>query len=117
MILISGYSGKGKTTSIMLLLSAIARDKELYWVFSELQNHIIYFDSVNDKSALLNYLGNTGKQKCKLIIVDNIQKYTISSRYLLNTDFSSLFENEISKSLYFSAKVKSANYIPLPGDW
>ena len=79
MILISGYSGKGKTTSIMLLLSAIARDKELYWVFSELQNHIIYFDSVNDKSALLNYLGNTGKQKCKLIIVDNIQKYTISS--------------------------------------
>lgn len=34
---------------------------------------------MNDKSALLNYLGNTGKQKCKLIIVDNIQKYTISS--------------------------------------
>lgn len=78
-ILISGYSGRGKTTSIMLLLSAIAHDKELYWVFSELQNHIIYFDSVNDKDALLDYLGYTGKQRYKLIIVDNIQKYTISS--------------------------------------
>ena len=79
MILISGYSGRGKTTSIMLLLNAIAHDKELYWVFSELQNRIVYFDSVNDKDALLNYLGHTDKQKCKLVIVDNIQKYTISS--------------------------------------
>lgn len=79
MILISGYAGRGKTTSIMLLLNAIAHDKELYWVFSELQNRIIYFDSVNDKAALLDYLGHMGKQKCKLIIVDNIQKYTISS--------------------------------------
>ena len=79
MILISGYSGSGKTTSIMLLLNAIAHDKELYWVFSELQNRIVYFDSVNDKDALLNYLSHTEKQKCKLIIVDNIQKYTISS--------------------------------------
>lgn len=78
-LLISGYSGRGKTTSIMLLLNAIAHDKELYWVFSELQNCIIYFDSVNDKDALLDYLGYMGKQKCKLIIVDNIQKYTISS--------------------------------------
>lgn len=78
-ILISGYSGRGKTTSIMLLLSAIAQDKELYWVFSELQNRIIYFDSVNDKDALMEYLGRIGKSKCKLIIVDNIQKYTISS--------------------------------------
>lgn len=79
MMLISGYAGKGKTTSIMLLLSAIAHEKELYWVFSELQNHIIYFDGVNDKSALLDYLEQTGKQKCKLIIIDNIQKYTIAS--------------------------------------
>lgn len=79
MILISGYSGRGKTTSIMLLLNAIARDRELYWVFSELQNRIVYFDSVNDKGALLNYLDHAEKQKCKLVIVDNIQKYTISS--------------------------------------
>lgn len=79
MILISGYSGKGKTTSIMLLLNAIAHDKELYMLFSELQNHIIYFDSVRDKKNLLDYLGCMSKQKCKLIIVDNIQKYTISS--------------------------------------
>lgn len=79
LILISGCSGKGKTTSIMLLLSAIAQDKELYRVFSELQNSIIYFDSVNDKDDLLYYIGRMGKQKCKLIIVDNIQKYTISS--------------------------------------
>lgn len=79
MILISGYSGRGKTTSIMLLLNAIAHDKGLYWVFSELQNRIVYFDSVNDKDALLNYLDHTENQKCKLVIVDNIQKYTISS--------------------------------------
>lgn len=79
MILISGCAGRGKTTSIMLLLSAIAHDKELYWVFSELQNRIVYFDSVNDKNALLDYLGHTEKQKCKLMIIDNIQKYTISS--------------------------------------
>lgn len=79
MILVSGYAGRGKTTSIMLLLSAIAHDKELYWVFSELQNRIVYFDSVNDKDALLDYLCHTGKQKCKLIVIDNIQKYTISS--------------------------------------
>lgn len=79
MFLISGYPGKGKTTSIMLLLSAIAQNKELYWVFSELQNRIIYFDSVNDKDALLDYLDRMEKQKCRLIIVDNIQKYTISS--------------------------------------
>lgn len=78
-ILISGNSGRGKTTSIMLLLSAIAHDKELYWVFSELQNHIIYFDSVNDKDALLDFLGRMGNQRDKLIIVDNIQKYTLSS--------------------------------------
>ena len=79
MILISGFAGRGKTTSVMLLLSAIACDRELYWMFSELQNRIIYFDSVNDKEALLDYLGHVGKPKCKLIIIDNIQKYTISS--------------------------------------
>lgn len=79
MILISGFAGKGKTTSVMLLLSAIACDRELYWMFSELQNRIIYFDSVNDKEALLEYLGHVGKPKCKLIIIDNIHKYTISS--------------------------------------
>lgn len=79
MVLISGNSGKGKTTSIMLMLNAIAHDKELYWIFSELQNRIIYFDSVNDKDALLNYFSHTDEQKCKLIIVDNIQKYSISS--------------------------------------
>ncbi len=79
MILVSGYAGRGKTTSIMLLLSAIAHDNELYWVFSELQSRIAYFDSVNDKDALLDYLGHTAKQKCRLIIIDNIQKYTISS--------------------------------------
>lgn len=79
MILISGYAGRGKTTSIMLLLNAIAQDKKLYWMFSELQNHIIYFDSVNDKDALLNYLDHIEKQKCKLIVIDNIHKYTISS--------------------------------------
>lgn len=76
-ILISGYAGRGKTTSIMLLLSAIAHNKELYRVFSELQNGIIYFDGVNDKNALLDFLSHMRKQKCKLIIVDNIQKYTI----------------------------------------
>lgn len=79
MFLVSGYSGRGKTTSIMLLLSAIAHDKELYWVFSELQNRIVYFDSVNDKEALLKYLDHTEKQKYKLIIIDNIEKYTILS--------------------------------------
>lgn len=78
-ILISGYAGKGKTTSIMLLLSAIANDKELYQVFSELQNRIVYFDSINDKSELLKYLQYSKKHIYKLIIIDNIQKYTISS--------------------------------------
>lgn len=78
-ILISGYAGKGKTTSIMLLLSAIANDKELYQVFSELQNRIVYFDSVNDKSELLKYLRYSEKHIYKLVIIDNIQKYTISS--------------------------------------
>lgn len=78
-ILISGCSGKGKTTSIMLLLNAIAHDKELYWIFSELQNRIAYFDSVNDKITLLDYLSHAEKRKYKLLIIDNIQKYTISS--------------------------------------
>lgn len=78
-MLISGCAGRGKTTSIMLLLSAIANDKELYQVFSELQNRIIYFDSVNDKSELLKYLQYSEKHIYKLIIIDNIQKYTISS--------------------------------------
>lgn len=77
-ILISGYSGEGKTTSIMLLLNAIAHDKELYYVFSELQNHIIYFDSINDRNTLIHYLESTETQKCKLIIIDNIQKFNLS---------------------------------------
>lgn len=77
-ILISGNSGEGKTTSIMLLLNAIAHDKELYCIFSELQNHIIYFDSINDRNILIHYLESTEKQKCKLIIIDNIEKYNIS---------------------------------------
>lgn len=76
-ILVSGYSGRGKTTSIMLLLNAIAHDQELFWVFSELQNRIVYFDSINDKEELLKYLDCVTEQKCKLIIIDNIQKYTI----------------------------------------
>lgn len=79
LILISGYPGRGKTTSIMLLLSAIAHDKELYWIFTELQNQVVYFDSVSDKESLLNYLNHTGNPKCKLIIIDNIHKYSISS--------------------------------------
>lgn len=78
-ILVSGYAGRGKTTSIMLLLSAIAKDRELYQLFSQLQNRIIYFDSVNDKKELLEYLQNSKKHIYKLIIVDNIQKYTNSS--------------------------------------
>ena len=78
-ILISGYAGRGKTTSIMLLLNAIANDKELYQLFSELQNRIVYFDGVNDKSQLLKYLQYSEKHRYKLIIIDNIQKYTISS--------------------------------------
>lgn len=78
-ILISGYAGRGKTTSIMLLLSAIANDKELYQVFSELQKHIVYYDSVNDERELLKYLQYSEKHIYKLIIIDNIQKYTISS--------------------------------------
>lgn len=79
MILISGCSGKGKTTSVMLLLNAIAHNEEMYWVFSELQNRIVYFDSVNDRDALMDYLGHVEKQKSKLIIIDNIHKYSISS--------------------------------------
>ena len=78
-ILISGYAGRGKTTSIMLLLNAIAKDRELYQLFSELHNRIVYFDSVNDKSELLKYLQYSEKHIYKLIIIDNIQKYTISS--------------------------------------
>lgn len=78
-ILISGYAGRGKTTSIMLLLNAIANDKELYQLFSQLHNRIVYFDSVNDKSELLKYLQYSEKHGYKLIIIDNIQKYTIST--------------------------------------
>lgn len=78
-ILISGYAGRGKTTSIMLLLNAIANDKELYQLFSQLHNRIVYFDSVNDKSELLKYLLHSEKHGYKLIIIDNIQKYTIST--------------------------------------
>ncbi len=77
-ILISGYGGRGKTTSVMLLLNAIAHDKELYQLFSELQNRIVYFDSVNDKNELLKYLQYSEKHIYKLIIIDNIQKYKIS---------------------------------------
>ena len=78
MILISGFAGGGKTTSVMLLLNAIASDKDLYDIFSELQKGIIYFDGVNDKAALVDYLQRARKQKDKLIIIDNMQKYTIS---------------------------------------
>ena len=78
-ILISGYAGRGKTTSIMLLLNAIANDKELYQLFSQLHNRIVYFDSINDKSELLKYLQYSEKHGYKLIIIDNIQKYTIST--------------------------------------
>ena len=78
-ILISGFVRRGKTTFFMHLRSAIACDRELDLMFSELQNRIIYFDSVNDKDALLDYLSHVGKPKCKLIIIDNIHKYTISS--------------------------------------
>ncbi len=78
-ILISGYAGRGKTTSIMLLLNAIANDKELYQLFSQLHNRIVYFDSVNEKSELLKCLQYSEKHGYKLIIIDNIQKYTIST--------------------------------------
>lgn len=79
MIIISGRSGRGKTTSVMLLLNAIAQDKELCQFFFELQNRIVYFDSVNNKDDLLEYLSHPEKQNCRLIIIDNIQKSTISS--------------------------------------
>ncbi len=78
-ILISGSAGRGKTTSVMLLLNVIAHDSELFQIFSELQNRIVYFDSINDKDVLIECIRRVENQKNRLIIIDNIQKHTISS--------------------------------------
>lgn len=101
MILISGCSGRGKTTSVMLLLNAIAHDKELYQLFFELQNRIVYFDSVNNKDALIDYLAHPEKQKCNLIIIDNIQKYTVFSvsEVMSKIDNLSAHSQNVSKNL------------------
>lgn len=81
-ILISSFPGKGKTTSLMLLLDTIAHDKELYKLFIELQHRIIYFDSVNDCEQLEYYLCHPEKQANNIVIIDNIQKHSI---IMLNT--------------------------------
>lgn len=76
-LLISGFPGKGKTTTLMLLLDVIAHDKELYGLFNELQHHIIFFDSMKDCDQLLYSLNHPEKQRDKIFIIDNIHKYKI----------------------------------------
>lgn len=75
--LISSFPGKGKTTTLMLLLDVIAHDKELYCLFNELQYHIIFFDSMKDYEQLLYCLNHPEKQSDRIFIIDNMQKYTI----------------------------------------
>lgn len=101
MILISGRSGRGKTTSVMLLLNAIAHDKELYQLFFELQNRIVYFDSVNNKETLLDYLTHPERQKSNLVIIDNIQKYTVFSvnEVMIKIDNLSAHSRNVNKKL------------------
>lgn len=76
-LLISGFSGKGKTTTLMLLMDVIAHDKELYDLFIELQHRIIYYDSIKDFEQLSNNLNHPENQRDTIVIIDNIQKYTI----------------------------------------
>lgn len=76
-ILISSNPGKGKTTTLMLMLDVIAHDKELYKLFIELQNNIVYFDSAKDYEQLIYFLNRPENQTNKIVIIDNIQKYTI----------------------------------------
>lgn len=103
-LLISGFAGKGKTTTLMLLMDVIAHDKELYDLFIELQHHTIYYDSIKDFEQLSNYLNHPENQRDTMVIIDNIQKYTIA---VLNNVISKI----INMVTYFHEEGKKILFI------